>query len=206
MKLVAMITEPRRIARFLTALGEPTDVPDRSPDPADAVLEEHRPAPQGAGRRRIAYRNNAAGKRTACQGDVRLGPFHAPLCALGAAPERPRTVPDETLRRSRSCHIGSPRHTSSHSAPASFTYAPGRIPEIVTDDKEGLLVACESPGELAAALTRLVTDEPLRLEMGRAARRSYEARYLNRVMAETDHRAPPRDARAPRSNMSSRTP
>ncbi|WP_437324262.1 hypothetical protein [Sorangium sp. So ce381] len=29
MKLVAMITEPSNIARFLTALGEPTDVPGR---------------------------------------------------------------------------------------------------------------------------------------------------------------------------------
>ena len=30
MKLVAMITEPRNVARFLSALGEPTDVPARS--------------------------------------------------------------------------------------------------------------------------------------------------------------------------------
>ncbi|WP_436625290.1 transposase [Sorangium sp. So ce136] len=29
MKLVAMVTEPRNIARFLSALGEPTDVPAR---------------------------------------------------------------------------------------------------------------------------------------------------------------------------------
>ncbi|WP_437835585.1 hypothetical protein [Sorangium sp. So ce1153] len=44
MKLVTMITEPSSIARFLTALGEPTDVPARSPsaDAAAAVLEEHR--------------------------------------------------------------------------------------------------------------------------------------------------------------------
>ncbi|WP_437915386.1 transposase [Sorangium sp. So ce302] len=32
MKLVAMVTEPRNIARFLSALGEPTDVPARSPN------------------------------------------------------------------------------------------------------------------------------------------------------------------------------
>ena len=32
MKLVAMVTEPRSIARFLAALGEPTDVPGRSPN------------------------------------------------------------------------------------------------------------------------------------------------------------------------------
>jgi hypothetical protein len=49
MKLVAMITEPSNIARFLTALGEPTDVPGRSPsaDAAAAVL-----GVRGAGRRR----------------------------------------------------------------------------------------------------------------------------------------------------------
>ncbi|WP_437907392.1 hypothetical protein WME95_05555 [Sorangium sp. So ce327] len=41
MKLVAMVTEPRNIARFLSALGEPTDVPARSPivHAAAAVLE-----------------------------------------------------------------------------------------------------------------------------------------------------------------------
>jgi len=32
MKLVAMITEPTSIVRFLSALGEPTDVPARSPN------------------------------------------------------------------------------------------------------------------------------------------------------------------------------
>jgi hypothetical protein len=31
MKLVAMVTEPKNIHRFLAALGEPTDVPPRSP-------------------------------------------------------------------------------------------------------------------------------------------------------------------------------
>ena len=41
MKLVAMITESSSIARLLTALGEPTDVPGRSPsaDVAAAVLD-----------------------------------------------------------------------------------------------------------------------------------------------------------------------
>ncbi|WP_437304802.1 transposase [Sorangium sp. So ce388] len=32
MKLVAMVTEPANVARFLSALGEPTDVPARSPN------------------------------------------------------------------------------------------------------------------------------------------------------------------------------
>ena len=31
MKLLAMLTEPASIARFLTKLGEPADVPARSP-------------------------------------------------------------------------------------------------------------------------------------------------------------------------------
>ena len=31
MKLVAMLTEPSAIRRFLAALGEPSDVPERSP-------------------------------------------------------------------------------------------------------------------------------------------------------------------------------
>ncbi|WP_129349673.1 transposase [Sorangium cellulosum] len=78
MKLVALLTEPSSIARFLTALGEPTDVPGRSPsaDAAAAVLgvrgagrrrrpgapsvEEHRPAPQGARGRRVAARTSRA--------------------------------------------------------------------------------------------------------------------------------------------------
>jgi hypothetical protein len=60
MKLVAMVTEPRSIARFLSALGEPTDVARRPPltQPGTAVLEEHRPAPQGARGRRVAARTS----------------------------------------------------------------------------------------------------------------------------------------------------
>jgi hypothetical protein len=63
-KLVALVTEPRSIARFLTALGEPKAVPGRSPSlapPGATVLKEHRPAPKGARRRRVAYRNTNAG-------------------------------------------------------------------------------------------------------------------------------------------------
>ncbi|WP_437801114.1 hypothetical protein [Sorangium sp. So ce693] len=50
MKLVALVTEPRNIARFLSALGEPTHVPTRSlsADAAATVLEKHHFAPQGA--------------------------------------------------------------------------------------------------------------------------------------------------------------
>ncbi|MGK3987437.1 hypothetical protein WME99_30635 [Sorangium sp. So ce136] len=50
MKLVVMVTEPWNIVRFLCALGEPTDVPARSPsvNAATTVLEKHRCAPRGA--------------------------------------------------------------------------------------------------------------------------------------------------------------
>ncbi|WP_437733235.1 hypothetical protein [Sorangium sp. So ce1335] len=50
MTLVAVVAEARNIARFLSALGEPTDVPARSPSvhAATTVLEKHRSAPQGA--------------------------------------------------------------------------------------------------------------------------------------------------------------
>ena len=31
MKLIAMLTEPKSVARYLAGIGELTDVPDRSP-------------------------------------------------------------------------------------------------------------------------------------------------------------------------------
>ncbi|WP_437596059.1 hypothetical protein WMF28_26100 [Sorangium sp. So ce590] len=37
MKLVALVTEPGNITRFLSALGEPTDVPGRSPNRGPVV-------------------------------------------------------------------------------------------------------------------------------------------------------------------------
>jgi hypothetical protein len=46
MKLVAMITEPNNIARFLTALGEPSDVPGRSPNRGPPYWGSGRRAPQ----------------------------------------------------------------------------------------------------------------------------------------------------------------
>ena len=48
MKLIALVTEPKSIVRYLTKLGEPIDVPTRY-QPRSALLEEHRPAPQGRG-------------------------------------------------------------------------------------------------------------------------------------------------------------
>ncbi|WP_441287763.1 transposase [Sorangium sp. KYC3313] len=51
MKLVAMVTEPTNIARFLSALGEPTDVPARSPNRGPPYWKStvlHRKAPGDA--------------------------------------------------------------------------------------------------------------------------------------------------------------
>ena len=46
----------------------------------------------------------------------------------------------------------------------------GGIPDLIDDEVTGLLVAPGDPEALAAAITRLVTDEPLRLRLGAAAR------------------------------------
>lgn len=53
----------------------------------------------------------------------------------------------------------------------------GGVPEVVLDDETGLLVPPGDPELLAAALVRLVADEQLRAELGRAGRRLVEARY-----------------------------
>ena len=46
----------------------------------------------------------------------------------------------------------------------------GGIPDLIDDEVTGLLVAPGDPEALAAAVTRLVTDESLRLRLGAAAR------------------------------------
>jgi glycosyltransferase involved in cell wall biosynthesis len=50
----------------------------------------------------------------------------------------------------------------------------GGIPEAVLDGETGLLVPPKSPAALAEALTRLLTDEPLRLRLGQQGRRRCE--------------------------------
>jgi hypothetical protein len=47
MRLVAVLRNPARIARYLASIGEPTELPKRSPKQGPAVLEEPRPAPDG---------------------------------------------------------------------------------------------------------------------------------------------------------------
>jgi glycosyltransferase involved in cell wall biosynthesis len=51
------------------------------------------------------------------------------------------------------------------------------VPRLVEDDGNGLLVGPGSEEELAAALSRLLDDDAMRLRLGRAARRTIEADY-----------------------------
>ena len=62
-KLVAMVTNPVSIARYLAELGEQADVPPRAPSRGASVVEKHRPAPKGARRRRVASSEAHAGSR-----------------------------------------------------------------------------------------------------------------------------------------------
>jgi glycosyltransferase involved in cell wall biosynthesis len=50
----------------------------------------------------------------------------------------------------------------------------GGIPEMVVGEETGLLVPPKSPADLAAAIERLLLDEPLRERMGQAARQRCE--------------------------------
>jgi glycosyltransferase involved in cell wall biosynthesis len=62
--------------------------------------------------------------------------------------------------------------------------AVGGIPEAVEDGRSGQLVPARNATALAQALVRLLGDERLRKEMGRAGRRIYEARFTAERMVE----------------------
>ncbi len=59
----------------------------------------------------------------------------------------------------------------------------GGLGEVVSDGETGLLVPPGEPAALAAALLRLVGDAELRLTMGAAGRRRYEAGFTAEAMA-----------------------
>jgi L-malate glycosyltransferase len=62
----------------------------------------------------------------------------------------------------------------------------GGIPEAIEDESTGVLVAAESPSEIATAVTRLVSDEALRHSLGRAAESRARERFLiDRAADET---------------------
>jgi glycosyltransferase involved in cell wall biosynthesis len=58
------------------------------------------------------------------------------------------------------------------------------IPELVRHGQSGLLVAPRDPAALARAMTRLLTDQPLRRQVIRAARQQVRAGFDNRVLVQ----------------------
>ncbi len=63
---------------------------------------------------------------------------------------------------------------------APVTTTVGSIGEVVSDDVTGLLVQPGRPGQIADALTALITDEPRRIRLGAAARARASAFGLDR--------------------------
>jgi glycosyltransferase involved in cell wall biosynthesis len=75
-------------------------------------------------------------------------------------------------------------------------YADGGAPEIVIDERTGLLVPAGDPGSLAATIERLAADPTLRLRLGRNGREhiaaNFEARQLTQMVEEALVGAPRR--------------
>lgn len=67
--------------------------------------------------------------------------------------------------------------------PVIGTHA-GGIPEVVTDGETGLLVKPQAPSEIAAAIIDLLTNEPKRLQIAAAGRRSFVEKFSNIAMAK----------------------
>ncbi len=63
-----------------------------------------------------------------------------------------------------------------HGLPCIATDIPGNS-DIITPEKDGLLVRLDDPQDLAAAIGRLVTDQGLRERLGRGAARTVAERY-----------------------------
>jgi L-malate glycosyltransferase len=61
----------------------------------------------------------------------------------------------------------------------------GGIPEIVTHEREGLLPENRSPASFADACVRILSDEPLRRKMGRAARQRVLEAFSDERMANS---------------------
>ena len=60
----------------------------------------------------------------------------------------------------------------------------GAVAETIVHEETGLLVARQSPGELAEALLRLARDPGLRARLGEAARRRYETHYTKAAFVD----------------------
>ena len=66
--------------------------------------------------------------------------------------------------------------------------AVGGIPEVITNDREGLLVPPSDPEALAAALRRLLDDPALRIRLGRAAQVRAAEQFTVGAMADAYER------------------
>ncbi len=58
------------------------------------------------------------------------------------------------------------------------------IPEIITSEKEGLIVPPQNPGSLAQAIKRLITDNAIRELLGRNAYKKYKEQYLQTIFED----------------------
>ncbi|MEN6625238.1 MAG: glycosyltransferase [Candidatus Sumerlaeia bacterium] len=73
---------------------------------------------------------------------------------------------------------------SMRAARATVSTAVGGIPELIENEKSGLLVPPHEPGTLAAAIERLLADPPLRDRLAQAARTRFEERFTIAKMVE----------------------
>lgn len=73
----------------------------------------------------------------------------------------------------------------------------GGIPEVVADGETGILVPIRDPAGMAAALVRLLTDEPLRRNMGEAGLARARGRFSSERMVRDTLRAYKRVAMHP---------
>ena len=85
MKLIAMLTEPASVSRFLSALGEPTDLPARSPSRGPPYWKST-----------LLRRKALATSRSRERGPRRPAPAAAPACArLPRSARRPPASPPQ---------------------------------------------------------------------------------------------------------------
>jgi glycosyltransferase involved in cell wall biosynthesis len=71
--------------------------------------------------------------------------------------------------------------------PVVATAAPGGIPSLIADGRDGILAPVHDPPALAAALADLLADAPARERIGAAARETAERRFDAQLMCRRTH-------------------